>query len=231
MKSGELKRETESPIGAAQEQGLRINEIKSGINHQDVPPLCRLCKEKVESVTHIVSSCSVLAGNQYRERHDKLGKKIHWLLCKKFEIDCEDKLFSHQPEPVLENDKCKTLWDFAIQTANEIQLQRPDIVVIDKEKRECKIINIAISGDQNIKVKDLEKITKYQDFRLQVQKLRDVKARVILIVAGALGTVSEELENHLKTIGIPIVISCLQKAALLGTAFILIRVLGISESG
>ena len=64
-----------------------------------------------------------------------------------------------------------------------------------------------------------------------MQKLRDVKARVMLIVAGALGTVSEELENHLKTIGIPIVISCLQKAALLGTAFILMRVLGILESG
>ena len=61
--------------------------------------------------------------------------------------------------------------------------------------------------------------------------MRDVKARVIPIVVGALGTVSEELENRLKTIGMPIVISCLQKAALLGTAFILRRVLDISESG
>ena len=53
----------------------------------------------------------------------------------------------------------------------------------------------------------------------------NVKAAVILIVVGALGTVSEELENHLKTIGISIVISCLQKAALLRAAFILRRVL------
>ena len=192
---------------------------------------CRLCKEKVESVTHIVSLCSVLAGNQYRNRHSKLGKKVHWLLCKKFEIECEDKWFSHQPEPVLENDKCKILWDFAIQTDKEIEHRRPDIVVIDKEKRECKIIDIAVPGDQNIKVKELEKISKYQDLRLQVQKLRDIKATVILIVVGAFGTVSEELENHLKSIGIPIVISCLQKAALQGTAFILRRVLEISESG
>ena len=36
----------------------------------------------------------------------------------------------------------------------------------------------------------------------------DVKATVVPIVAGALGAVSEELENHLKTIGIPIVTSC-----------------------
>ena len=60
----------------------------------------------------------------------------------------------------------------------------------------------------------------------------DLKATVIPIVVGALGKVSEELENHLQTIGIPIVVSCLQKEQLLGTAFILRRVLDIiSESG
>ena len=46
-----------------------------------------------------------------------------------------------------------------------------------------------------------------------MQKLWDVKATVIPIVVGALGTVSEELHNHLKTIVVPIVIRWLQKAA------------------
>ena len=59
----------------------------------------------------------------------------------------------------------------------------------------------------------------------------DVKSTVIPTVVGALETVNEELENHLKTIRIPIVISCLKKAALLGTTFILRRVLDILESG
>ena len=60
-----------------------------------------------------------------------------------------------------------------------------------------------------------------------------VKATIIPVIARALGTVREELENHLKTTGIPIVISCLQKAASLGTAFILRGggVLGILEGG
>ena len=59
----------------------------------------------------------------------------------------------------------------------------------------------------------------------------DVKSTVTPVVVGAFGTVSEKLENDLKTIGIPIVISCLQKALLLGTALILREVLEISESG
>ena len=94
-------------------------------------------------------------------------KKSTLVLCNKFEIEFEDKWFSHQPESVLENDKCKILWDFAIQTDKEIE-HRPKTrsVVIDKEKRECKIIDIAIPGDQNIKGKELEKITKCQQLRL-----------------------------------------------------------------
>ena len=62
-----------------------------------------------------------------------LQKKLHWLTWKKLEIEC-----------------------FAIQTDKKIEHQRADIVVIDKEKRECKIINKAVSGDQNIRVKELE---------------------------------------------------------------------------
>ena len=50
---------------------------------------CGLCKEKAESVTHVATSYSVLAGNQYRERHDKLGKKVQLILSKNYEIECE----------------------------------------------------------------------------------------------------------------------------------------------
>ena len=182
--------------------------------------LCRLCKVKVEGVTHIVSLCSVLAGNQYRKRHNKIREKLHQLLCKKFEIKYEDKWFSHQPEPVLQNNKCKILWEYAIQTDKEIEHQSPDILAIDKEIIECKIIAIAIPGDQNIEKQALEKITKYQDLRLQVQKLWGVKATTYLLVL----VLWEKL-------GILVVINCLQKPALVRTAFILRRVLGISESG
>ena len=41
LKAGELKRETESFICAAQEQALRTNAMKNGIDHQDVSSLFR----------------------------------------------------------------------------------------------------------------------------------------------------------------------------------------------
>ena len=48
-----------------------------------------------------------------------------------------------------------------MSTDKEIEFQRTDIVIIDKEKIECKIIDITVPGYQNIKVKELEKIIKY----------------------------------------------------------------------
>ena len=60
------------------------------------------------------------------------------------------------------------------------------MVVIDKKKRECKIMDIALPGDQNINAKELEKIPKYQNLPLQVKKLWDANATVIPIVVGAL---------------------------------------------
>ena len=62
-------------------------------------------------------------------------------------------------------------------------------------------------------------------------ELQNVKGTNISIVVGVLGTVMEKLENHLKTTEIPIVVSFLQKAAFLGAAYILRRVLRISEVG
>ena len=61
--------------------------------------------------------------------------------------------------------------------------------------------------------------------------LWDVKAVVVPILVDAVGKVSKQLEKHLKRIDIPLVAPCLQKAVLLGIAFILRRLLSISGFG
>ena len=94
--------------------------------------MCRLCKERVETVEHLVSGCTVLAGKEYKERHDNVARNIHWHICKKHGIECGENWWSHQPEPVVENDEVKILWDFNIYTDRKIHARRPDIVVIEK---------------------------------------------------------------------------------------------------
>ena len=66
LKRGKLKSETEILLCAAQEQALQVNAIKYTIDKTSGTPLCRLCNVKTDSITHIVSACSILAKSQYR---------------------------------------------------------------------------------------------------------------------------------------------------------------------
>ena len=90
-------------------------------------------------------------------------------------------------------------------------------------------IVIAVPGDQYVQQKELEKKTKYEDLRIEIARLWNKKVLVILVVVGALGTLTANLKKNLKALGIPNVIPCLQKSALLGIASILRRTLGISD--
>ena len=55
LKNGGLKGCTESLIRAVQDQALRTNCAKYHIDNTAESPLCRLCGEKGETVSHIVS--------------------------------------------------------------------------------------------------------------------------------------------------------------------------------
>ena len=128
---GELKRETESLILAAEKQALNTSSVKARIYHLQENDKCRLCGDASENVTHIVSGCKKLAQKEYKRRHDKVACFIHWLLCKKYDLEHTDKCYQHQLAPVVENKRYKLLWDFSIQTDRVIEHRRPDIVIVD----------------------------------------------------------------------------------------------------
>ena len=48
--------------------------------------------------------------------------------------------------------------DFSIQTDHVIEAQRPDLVVVDKKERLCKIIDFAVPGDGRIEEKEKDKV-------------------------------------------------------------------------
>ena len=147
---------------------------------------------------------------------------IHWNIAHSYGLDVSNKWYEHKPEGVIENDHgVKLLWDFNIQTSTYIQARRPDVVVVNRDRKTCNIIAIAVPGDAGIVEKENEKVEKYQDLRREVARLWNVKANVVPIVVGALGTVTPNLSKHLDAIGVSTRIELLQKAVLLGTARLL----------
>ena len=53
------------------------------------------------------------------------------------------------------------MWDFSIQNHHVVEARRPDLVVVDKKERSCKIIDFAVPGDSRIEEKEKDKIEKY----------------------------------------------------------------------
>jgi hypothetical protein len=48
---------------------------------------------------------------------------------------------------------------------------KPDIIIRDIEKRTCMLIDAAVSGDGNVVKKESEKILKYKDLTIEIQRM------------------------------------------------------------
>ena len=146
LKKGNLKRETESLLIAAQDNAIRTNHIKARIDKTQQNSKCRLCGDKDETINHIITECSKLAQREYKARHDWVGKVIHWEMCKKFKFDHTTKWYIHNPAHILENDSHKLLWDFNIQKDYLIPPRRPDLIIIKNKKRVGAKLSTLLSG-------------------------------------------------------------------------------------
>ena len=227
LQNGDLKRETESLIIAAQNKRIRTNIAKAKIAKSQKDMLCRLCKKADESIDYVVSVCSKLAQKGYKTRHDNLGKIVHWKLARKCNFEAGDNWFEHERESVLESEDYKILWDFSIQTDHVIEARRPDLVVVDKKRRTCKIIDFVVPGDSRIEEKEKEKKEMYQDLRRELQKIWNVRVKIIPLVVGSLCAIPKHFGNRLRESGVTAEIGQVQKTVLLGTARILRKVLEI----
>ena len=91
-------------------------------------------------------------------------------------------------------------------------------MVVDKKDRSCKIIDFAVPGDSRIEEKEKDKIEKYQDLGRELQKIQNVKVKIIPLVVGSLGPIPREFGNRLKQISITVRTAQAQKTVLLGMA-------------
>ena len=79
------------------------------------------------------------------------------------------------------------MWDFSIQTDYVKEAWRTYLVVVDK-KRTCNIIDFAVPGDSRIE-EEKEKVEQYQDLRRELQKIWNVRVKIIPLVVGSLAAI------------------------------------------
>ena len=82
------------------------------------------------------------------------------------------------------------------------------------------LIDFAISGDRNVIKKEAEKILKYKELTIEIQRMWNVKTKVIPVKIGATGTISKSFRKYVSNIPGKHEFKELQKTAMLGTAHI-----------
>jgi enolase len=122
-------------------------------------------------------------------------------------------------------DKVTILWNKQVQTDRTIPNNKLDIIIQDNEKGTCMLIDVAIPGDRNVIKKEAEKVLIYNDLVIEIQRMWNVKTKVMPVIMGATGTISESFRKYLRSIPGKHNIKELQKTAILGTAHILRKVL------
>ena len=150
LKSSGIHYETESLICAAQEQTLATNYVRKKIWKLDVNPMCRLCKAKEETISHIVSGCTMLAGTKYTNRHDRIGTYLHWCILKDLGHEICDDWWKHVPTQSTECGDITVMWDFSLITDKRIPANRPDITIHDRKTRTATLIDVSVPIDTNI---------------------------------------------------------------------------------
>ena len=90
------------------------NYVKFNIDKSVDSLLCRICNQKGE-INHILSECKMLAQKEYKRRHGNIARLVQWKICCKYDMSRGEKWYNHHPEGVVENEKCKSLWDINMQ--------------------------------------------------------------------------------------------------------------------
>ena len=111
--------------------------------------------------------------------------------------------------------KVTILWNQQVQTDRTIPQNKPDIIIGDNEKRTCMLIEVAISGARNVIKKEADKILKYIDLTIEIQRMWNVKTKVIPVIIGATGTISKSLRIYVSNIPGKHEVKELQKTAIL----------------
>jgi hypothetical protein len=87
-----------------------------------------------------------------------------------------------------------------VQTDRTIPNNKPDVIIRDNERGTCMLIDVAISGERIVIKKEAEKILKYKDLTIEIQRVWNVKTRVIPVAIGATGTISKSFIKYVSNI-------------------------------
>ena len=213
----------ESYIFAIQEQEIKTRALQKSREYKHdntYDTRCRHCHLAKEDIFHLLASCGSLSTSLYLPvRHDEVGKILFNELVK--EDDPESPYIIPKNE-IWKSDKSEIWWDTSIETTPKTRHNKPDIILWRKEEKECKIIDICIPLEENVKSNEKLKKDRYVQLSIGLKRLYPVYTfSMIPIVLGLTGLITNSLQTYLSELfnqnKVKSIIPKLQQKALLGS--------------
>jgi hypothetical protein len=120
--------------------------------------------------------------------------QLHFNICKEIAVKLDNKhRYDYVPKSksveTSHEDKVTILWNQKVRTYRIIRNNKPDVTIRNNNKGICMSIDVAIHGDRNVIKKESNKILKYKDLIIEIQRIWNVKAKVTPVITGATGTI------------------------------------------
>ena len=141
IKAANIPAATEGLVVAAQDQALRNQDYEGKILHRDISSTYGMCSVGLETVDHIVASCSALAQMDYTDRHNQVTSIIHFDVFRHFGVPVESRWYRHHSDRLVEKDDITMMWDTTIFTAKKIKANRSDICLRYKKTNTSLLID------------------------------------------------------------------------------------------
>ena len=140
---------------ALQEQEIGTKDLISQHNkkvgvHAD--NCCRLCKNQVEDMFHIISSCSRMSSGYYLPlRHDVISKYVYEQDCMKVVPRC--KIEYPADEFIHSDGNIEGWWNLSIKTAIKTKDDKPDLIIWSSEVKTYQVVEFTFPAYINISKK------------------------------------------------------------------------------
>ena len=83
----------------------------------------------------------------------------------------------------------------AVNADREVTANRPDIIIKNKKENTCTLIDVTIPADRNAVQKEAEKKLKYKSLCIEIQRMWNLKCRIIPVITGTTGMVTRSLRK------------------------------------
>ena len=108
--------------------------------------------------------------------------ELHCNICKEIVVELDNKhWYDHVPKSfeTSHEGKVTILWNHQVRTERTIPNNEPDILIRDNKQGTCMLIDVAVPGDRNVIKKGADKILKYKDLIIEIQRMWNMKAKLI----------------------------------------------------